>query len=311
MIPQRISSKMQHLTQNSFSETPSWVMYVYKYRYVGVCVPFPVPRSGIRERARDLYVDWRRSIPDQFVLKSNKRNERVPIRRFLSDQKTDLLTILFQAVPRDPRPETRNQWTINNDVSTFWMCAPAPQIHFRLTPLLTSKPTRALNHATSGPQASFVVAPWHLRKTSGVPDSAGFRGEGREAQPKFEKLLEAISCGEITASNRGQSVKRNGRTTVQSGMPVRAELFWEEKRSIWKYRGGEDGHDEPTQHSTRVIACSCRTFRFAYSQAMALKMSTRGGRAKQNNKTINLRDCHTTTNEPRETQLLQRNDNAS
>ena len=53
--------------------------------------------------------------------------------------------------------------------------APAPQIHFRLTPLPTPKIAQALNRATSEPQVSFAVASLRLRKTSGVPDSVSFR----------------------------------------------------------------------------------------------------------------------------------------
>ena len=56
-------------------------------------------------------------------------------------------------------------------------------------------------------------------------------------------MLEAISYGKTAAIDRGQTVKRNGRTTVYSGMSVRAELFilllmftteqrWDEERPI-------------------------------------------------------------------------------
>ena len=165
------------------------------------------------------------------------------------------------------RAGTWDQWTTNNGNPTSHMCAPAPQFRFRLTLLPTSKLAQTLNHATSGPQASFAVVPWHLRKTSGLPDSVGFQGEGRESQPKFENLLEAIS--------------REKRRRVILDNPWNATgvlLLKQHAGSCWTF------HVVSHTHSRTKMG----------GGTIDLKIRRRGGWAWQTNTTINSRNYHTT-----------------
>ena len=99
------------------------------------------------------------------------------------------------------------------------MSAPTPQICFRHTPLPTPKFAETLKHVTSRPQVSFTVAPWRLCKPSSVSNFANIGLPRKAARLKFKHVLEAISCGETTADNRGQPGKRNGALRFKAARP--------------------------------------------------------------------------------------------
>ena len=90
----------------------------------------------------------------------------------------------------------------------FPNAAPAAQIWFRHTTLLTPKLAQALNHATRGRQVSFAVATWRLGIPSSVSNFANTR-LSRRGHPKLENVLEAPPRGESARSGRRRASKRN------------------------------------------------------------------------------------------------------
>ena len=102
------------------------------------------------------------------------------------------------------------QPTMNNDSrsAAFPNTAPAPQIWFRHTTLLTPKLAQALNHATGGRQVGFAVATWRLGIPSSVSNFANTR-LSRRGHPKLENVLEAPPRGESARGDRRRAGKRN------------------------------------------------------------------------------------------------------
>ena len=155
-----------------------------------------------------------------FVLTSNARNARVPVRRCHPIQGR-------RSCSESEQPPTNNEhWTIDHGHPEVPNIAPAPHIRCRLAPHFTSKLARALHRATGGPRVSVVVASRRLRNTAGARRSVGVRGEPREASPKLENMLEAISRNNTTTSKQGRSARRNGVLPFKAARRCVLDFSW-------------------------------------------------------------------------------------
>ena len=87
-----------------------------------------------------------------------------------------------QSCSESEQLSNNEHWTIDNDNPKIPNIAPAPQIWFRHTMLLTPKLAKTLNHANSGPQASFAFATWRLGTPSRILKFATLDFEGEDTQ---------------------------------------------------------------------------------------------------------------------------------